>query len=121
LLERLGFDPEENFNLFKDRILSDRLEYYSYKLVLGEKFLENEMKDFDYIGRTYLSGIKIDPESNFMEYNKAIFQFPMSGKGFVNSANLKYNPEIHKYGTYGTIMTLANAMEKWGATGNYPM
>jgi hypothetical protein len=121
LLERLGFDPEENFNLFKDRILSDRLEYYSYKLVLGEKFLENEMKDFDYIGRTYLSGIKIDPESNFMEYNKAIFQFPMSGKGFVNSANLKYNPEIHKYGTYGTIMTLANAMEKWSATGNYPM
>ena len=50
-LKRLGFNPEEKFDLFKDRILSDRLEYYSYKLVLGEKFLENEMKDFNYIKR----------------------------------------------------------------------
>jgi hypothetical protein len=120
LLDRLGVDPEEQFSQFKELKLSDRLEYYGLKVVLQESFTNEELSDFNTIMGKYLTGITIDPKSNPMEYDKEIFNFPLSGNFFENSAS-QYNPEAHKYGTLATILTLTNAMEKWEQVGKYPM
>jgi len=121
LLDRLGVDPKEQFSQFKELKLSDRLEYYGLKVVLQESFTNEELSDFNTIMGKYLTGITIDPKSNPMEYDKEIFKFPLSGNYYENSANPKYYPETHKYGTLATILTLTNAMEKWEQVGKYPM